>query len=106
MRPYGSGGQAGQLAGPQLLQDGRQLPEQLAPGPAEPLEGADGDQPLDRAAVQPGPLDKIGQGPEWPVAARLDAKNDLLIETDRTIRPANDTRDLGVRLNDIEWTPR
>ena len=42
----------------------------------------------------------------YDVAARLDARNDLVIETDRTIRPANDTRDLGVRLNDIEWTPR
>jgi hypothetical protein len=47
----------------------------------------------------------------YDVDARIDAPNELVIETDRTVNPAarglqNDTRDLGLRLNDIEWSSR
>jgi hypothetical protein len=47
----------------------------------------------------------------YDVNARINAPNELVIETDRTINPAarglqNDTRDLGLRVNDIEWSSR
>ena len=47
----------------------------------------------------------------YDVDARIDAPNELLIETDQTVNPAarglqNDTRDLGLRLNDIQWSSR
>lgn len=32
------------------------------------------------------------------------AMNELVIETDRTVQPPNDSRVLGLRLNDLEWS--
>ena len=46
----------------------------------------------------------------WEVTSRSSGPNELIIETDRTVNPAvehvgHDTRDLGVRLNSLGWTP-
>ncbi len=47
----------------------------------------------------------------YDVDANTNVENELLIQTDETINPAarglnGDTRDLGVRLNEIEWRAR
>ena len=47
----------------------------------------------------------------YDVTARTNAPNELVIETDETVNPAvrglgGDTRDLGVRLNEISWSSR
>jgi hypothetical protein len=47
----------------------------------------------------------------YDVDARTDAKNELVIETDQTVNPAArglrpDTRDLGIRVNDVVWSAR
>jgi hypothetical protein len=47
----------------------------------------------------------------YDVDSRIDAPNELVIETDQTVNPAarglqNDTRDLGLRVNDVEWSSR
>jgi hypothetical protein len=58
-------------------------------------------------------LDRIHANIEksYDVAARTDAPNELIIETDETVNPAArglqpDTRDLGLRLNDLAWSSR
>ena len=40
---------------------------------------------------------------ERDVDARADAANELVIETDRAVKPPNDPRVLGLRLNALEW---
>lgn len=40
---------------------------------------------------------------ERDVDARADATNELVIETDRAVKPVNDPRALGLRLNRLEW---
>ena len=39
------------------------------------------------------------------VDARGGAENELVIETDQVVKPPNDPRVLGLRLNDLQWTP-
>jgi hypothetical protein len=39
------------------------------------------------------------------VVPRAGASNELVIETDQTVKPPNDPRVLGLRLNDLQWTP-
>jgi hypothetical protein len=41
---------------------------------------------------------------ELDVDARADAANELVIETDRAVKPPNDPRVLGLRLNTLEWS--
>jgi len=41
---------------------------------------------------------------ERDVDARADAPNELVIETDRAVKPPNDPRVLGLRLNGLEWS--
>jgi len=41
---------------------------------------------------------------ERDVDARGDAANELVIETDRAVKPPNDPRVLGLRLNALEWS--
>jgi hypothetical protein len=43
---------------------------------------------------------------ELDVDARADAANELVIETDRAVKPPNDPRVLGLRLNALEWGAR
>ena len=40
---------------------------------------------------------------ERDVDARADAANELVIETDQAVKPVNDPRILGLRLNRLEW---
>ena len=42
---------------------------------------------------------------EMIVHARDDAVNELIIETDRVMKPARDSRVLGLRLNSLGWLP-
>lgn len=42
---------------------------------------------------------------EIVVRARDDAPNELVIETDRAVKPPSDTRTLGLRLNALGWLP-
>jgi hypothetical protein len=42
----------------------------------------------------------------YDVVARTNASNEVVIETDKTVRPPADTRDLGVRINGVEWAAR
>jgi hypothetical protein len=40
---------------------------------------------------------------EYEVASRPDSPNQLQIETDNVVRVSTDTRDLGVRIDRIDW---
>ena len=42
----------------------------------------------------------------YDVVARTNAPNELVIDTTETVRPPRDTRDLGVRVNEVEWSTR
>jgi len=42
----------------------------------------------------------------YDVVALTNAPNELVIDTNETVRPPRDTRDLGLRINDVEWSAR